>query len=228
MSFVRTLSLFFLAASVLSVNVCPTYSCDSTMASNTCAVYVGSYAFKINSNGCMDGYTCSAVTISTWAGKIFTGGLGTSTTAKECEAVTTDTTATGTFISAACPAKLANKSFKSGQTVQTCEEDEDCLLSDGTKTLCVCGFRTDGLGICSADYSNEQLFGGFWEECGSSNVITDEDTALYWTAYMANWVYEQSTIDCTAIFAENQQVKKLFDNYDAAGVLTAVAFWLIY
>lgn len=219
------LSLLFLV-SCQGASVCPTFSCDSTVASNTCAVYVGSYAFKINANGCMSGFTCSAVTISTWAGGIFRGGVGSAGTTKECEAETVGIQAIGAFESAPCPTKLPNKAFQSGQSVVTCEEDEDCLLADGSKTLCVCSFRSDGLGICSVDYSNEVVFADYWKDCGSSNVITEEDSALYWTAYMGNWVYEQSTIECASIFAENQRVQSLFDDYDAAGVLAAAVFWL--
>jgi len=227
MSFKLALSLLSLAVCGLSASICPTYSCDATMASNTCAVYVGSYAFKINSNGCMNGYACSAVTVSTWAGSIYRGTLGTTSTTKECEAEIAGTASTGTFQSSPCPVKLPNKAFKSGQTVVTCQEDENCLLADGSKTLCVCSFRTDGLGICAVDYSNDMVFAEFWTDCGSTNVITDEDSALYWTAYMANWVYEQSTIECVSVFAESQLVQSLFDNYNVAEVVAAVAFWLL-
>lgn len=221
-------SFVFVPLLVRSVQVCPIYSCDNTVATNTCAAYVGAGAFKINSNGCGNGYTCSAVGTSAWASEVYSSGLSAGGTYLACMEVTTTSSETvGTFQSLVCLTKQPNKSFQSGQTVVTCEEDSDCLLTDGTKTVCSCSFRSDGLGICTPSYSNEQLFQGYWDDCGSTNVITDEASALYWTAYMSNWIYEQSSIACADVFEENQTVKSLFDDYNQGTALILTAIWLL-
>ena len=201
-----------------SASVCPKYTCDSGLASNVCASYTNGQDFKLNSNGCQSGYYCSAIATSLWS--ILLSGVGGTGTTYSCIADTTSTTTTsGTWTSMSCGTKLANKNFKNGQTVISCTSDNDCQLADLTTTDCGCIFKADGTGICEAHQSNDQVYAGYWNDCGTSNVITDEDTAAYWVFYILYWEFSQSTVSCMSIFMETQALSDLFDAYDGAAAL---------
>ena len=195
-----------------SASYCPTYSCDTGMTSNTCAGYVSGSAFKLNSNGCQSNYYCSAIAVGLWAELINASSTSSGVTTS-CTAVNSSSPSSSTFTSMSCGTKLSNKTFKSGQTVISCTADSDCKLADGTYTNCMCIFKTDGTGICEASASNEQVYGGYWTDCGTSNTITQEEVAAYWTFYMLYWEYIQSTVSCMNIFKETTQLNTLKEKY---------------
>ena len=210
-----------------SASYCPTYSCDASLTSNVCASYVSGSAFKLNSNGCQTDYYCSAIAVGLWAELINASSTSSGST-MSCTAATTSTTTTTTsFTSMSCGTKLSNKTFKSGQTVISCTADSDCKLADDTYTNCMCVFKTDGTGICEASTSNDQVYGGYWTDCGTSNTITDEDTAAYWVFYMLYWEYTQSTVSCMSIFLETTTLSDLYDAYDGAAALAAGVLGLL-
>ena len=202
---------------LVSASYCPTFTCDSSLTTNVCASYTSGSAFKVNSNGCQSGYECSAIAVATWADLINASGSTSSGSTTSCTAVSTSTTTTTTtFTSMSCGTKLSNKTFKSGQTVISCTADTDCKLADDTYTNCMCVFKTDGTGICEASSSNDQVYGGYWTDCGTSNTITDENTAAYWTFYMLYWEYTQSTISCMSVFLETTTLDDLYSSYNSA------------
>ena len=204
-----------------SATYCPTYTCDTTLSVNVCASYASGSAFKLNSNGCQDNYQCSAIAVAAWAGLInATGSSASSGATYACTAVpTTSNTSTVTFTSVSCGTKLSNKNFKSGQTVVACTSSSDCRLTDDTYTTCMCVFKTDGSGICEASTSNDQVYGGYWADCGTSSTLTDEDTAVYWAFYLMYWEYTQSTVSCMSTFLETATLSDLYDNYSGAAAL---------
>lgn len=211
-----------------SAGYCPTYTCDSSLASNVCASYTSGSAFKLNSNGCQSGYYCSSLATSVWAILLSGTGSATGTTLSCTQSSTTSTTTTSTtFTSYSCGTKLSNKTFKNGQTVISCASDTDCLLTDGTYTDCTCIFKTDSNGVCEAHTSNDAVYGGFWTDCGSSNTITDEDTAAYWVWYMLYWEYTNSNVSCMSIFMETTLLSDLYDAYDGAATLAVGVFGLL-
>lgn len=222
------LVLCFAALATFSqATFCPTFSCDPGLTENVCASYVSGSAFKLNSNGCKSGYYCSALTVANWAAQV---NLLSSTafSSSPCLADTSSTTTTsGTWTSVSCGTKLPNKKFKSGQTVIACTADTDCKLTDDTNTKCMCVFKTDGSGICEAHNSNDQVFAEYWNDCGTSSIIDDEDTYAYWEFYRMYWEYTQSTVVCMSIFTETTMLADLFDAYDDASTLLAGVLGLL-
>ena len=76
--------------------------------------------------------------------------------------------------------------------------------------------RTDGNGICRADQFNDQVFSGFYKECGAGHVITDEAAWNYWSHYLMLWVILQNTVSCVDIFYEIIQLNGFLAAYQAA------------
>ena len=203
---------------LLSLALCPKFTCDGSLEENVCVRYDVGHDFKINSNGCKAGFSCSAISASMWADIL----LSTESTylpsqSWPCEVeVNSAYTTSVTWTAMSCGAKLPNKTFKNGQTVVACNSDEECVLADGTTSECMCILKSDGTGICEASTSNEHVYGGYWTDCGSSGVLDDQDTAAYWIFYMMYWEYEQSTVPCMSIFVESTIISDLYYAYIGA------------
>lgn len=217
---------FVALAAFTQATFCPTFSCDTGLADNVCATYVSSSAFKLNANGCKSGSYCSALDVASWAAQLNLIGSTTSASSP-CVAESSSTTTGGNWTPVSCGVKLPNKKFKSGQSVIACTADTDCILTDGTNTKCMCIFKVDGSGICDVHNSNDQVFGDYWNDCGSSSIIEDEDTYAYWEFYRMYWEYTQSTVVCMNIFVETAMLEDLFDAYDGASTLLVGAFSLL-
>ena len=218
---------FAALAAFSQATFCPTFACDSGLGDTICASYVSSSSFKLNSNGCKSGYQCSALTVANWAAQVNVIGSTISTSSPCLAESTTTTTTSGTWTSVSCGIKLPNKKFKNGQTVVACTADTDCMLTDDTYTKCMCVFKVDGSGICEAHNSNDQVFGGYWNDCGSSSIIDNEDTYAYWEFYRMYWEYTQSTVVCMNIFIETTQLADLLDAYNGASTLLVGVFGLL-
>ena len=125
-----------------------------------------------------------------------------------------------------CGTKLPSKTFKNGHSVVSCTSNIDCKLSDDTYSDCICIFKTDGTGICEASTSNDQVYSGYWTDCGTANALTDPETAAFWTFYMMFWEYTQSTVSCIDIFKEVKTLHELYERYNAATAATCAVFSL--
>ena len=204
---VKTLLCLSFLLCLVSSSFCPSYSC-SALTSNVCASQTSKTTFQLNSNGCAAGYYCSAVATSLWANTLSNTSVGATFPCSVNPASTyTPTTPVN------CGTKNPHVTFKSGQTVLSCSHNYDCTLVDGTYTECVCILKSDNTGICRAHFSNEQVYGGYWKDCGSSNTITDKDTAAYWAFYLAYWEFTKSTVSCMSIFEETATLTKLYNAY---------------
>lgn len=196
---------------------CPTFTCDSGLQVNTCASYTGASAFKLNSIGCQIGYQCSALEVHEWAMLLYMATTSPTTT-HPCSVIPTSTTVTS-LAPVNCGTKIVNKNFKNSKTIVSCNANTDCVLVDNSYTTCMCVFKNDGSGICKVDKNNDDIYGGYWDDCGSSEVITDEDTAVYWAFYMSYWEYMQSSLSCMNIFMEESKLSSLKLAYDGAATL---------
>jgi hypothetical protein len=106
-------------------------------------------------------------------------------------------------VSVPCPIADPKKKFKNGELWITCSSDADCVLVDGSKTICACTFNSGSTGYCYPHESNEDFLGpNYWRDCGSSHTITDENTATYWLLYESAYFDSVGSISCTDIFAE--------------------------
>lgn len=198
-----------LLRSLASPFTCPTYTCDSNLSSNFCATYTAGNSIKLNANGCQTGYYCSSIATTYWGSKT----VGDSHVVLfACMNSTLEGSSTK-FAPMNCGTKLANKRFKNDASVIYCTSDSDCLLADGTFMSCRCVLRTDSVGVCQANLSNDLIFGEYWKDCGASNTITDEATAAYWTFYPQYWAYIQSNVECMHIFQETTMLNNLSNAY---------------
>ena len=178
--------------------------------------------FNVNANGCDSGYFCSGYGLSAWANTYVTG----STTDYPCTAlpITPTTTTSVAFNSVFCPTKQSLKNFKSETAIVTCSLDTDCVLEDNTNTSCQCTVRSDGLGVCVPDISNDQVYAKYWNDCGTSNTISDQHIYVYWTYFTTYWTLAQSNLSCRKVFVEIQSLQDAKSAYDSAVALTATIF----
>ncbi len=202
---------------VAAVSYCPTFTCN-WLPDNVCANYTGGSAFQLNSrNACSSSQYCSAVSVALWALVVNASGL--SSAVSPVSYCVTIANTTDSFQPSDCGQRFYGKEFKNNETLVLCESYQDCVLNDGTTTTCMCVFRTDGLGVCEAHPSNEQLFGEYWDECEDDDMIRSEDAANYWLYYIAYWEYTQSTVDCLDLFFEINNITSLYDDYESGVAL---------
>lgn len=220
MAMLVLLTLLSLAHAAMN---CPIYTCAS-LDSNVCISYTSSPAtFEINWNGCESDYSCSAETVSSWASTILPS---ITTSSLECVPVPVVSQSTTALTTYPCIAKNANKSFVNHATKVDCNSESDCGLVDGSfaECRCVMGRRTSG--ICIPDPSNEEVFEGYWEDCGSENTL-DKEKSEYWQYYKLVWVYTQSSVSCSGIFSEIHNLSDLEDAKDGAAMLAVGVLGLL-
>jgi len=209
---------------IAAASYCPTFTCEY-LPQSVCANYTGGSAFQLNSQDpCAPYEYCSLPYVARWAEVVNTQGLSSVVpSASRCISLNT----TNLFEASDCGQRLTGKEFAGNATLVLCDTYEDCILTDGTTTSCMCVFRTDGKGVCEAHPSNEQLFGKYWEECGDDSVLHSQDTAEYWLYYMAFWEFTQSTVKCVDIFYEIGNITSLYEDYDGAGVIGVFSLLVI-
>ena len=212
---------------------CPTFACSSDLSTNVCANRASNNAYQLNNNGCSSTYHCSIADLFAWISQFSTTNTVVSPlytqNSLDCQADAQQVNSNSilTWTPATCYPHQANRGFKNGKAVVTCARDIDCQLVDGAHTTCSCTFRTDAYGICEPDLSNDLVFAKYWEDCDYDLKLTNQNAYNYWKAYREYYVYLQSSLTCTDIFQEIQEVNTLFSLYDSATVLTAaLAFFL--
>jgi len=189
---------------------CPAVSCTS-LSSELCASRAGN-SLQINSNGCPAGTQCSAASTYQWW---FT--LGGSLTSA---CINTPPTSNTAWTARTCRNKQSSRNFKSLSPLVLCSTDQDCVLQDGSYASgsCICALRKGTKGTCQPDPSND-IFAGYWDDCGVNNEITEQATYNYWAHYMTNWVYLQSDLNCSSFLSEVAGMAVLKSEYDSAVVL---------
>lgn len=201
-------------------SLCPLYTC-ANLPSNICAQYMGDSHFQLNYNHCLQGHWCSALSTREWA-ETFTANPGlTLNSTYYCSPTVVDLAGTirSQFRGYDCGSKKPGQTFKSGQIVNSCTTDTDCELSDGSFSECMCVFKSDGTGVCTATKDNDQVFPEFWDECGDSNYIDSLKAAYFWVFYLYFWEYTKSTVPCVHVFMEIGDLNDLYVDYIGAGAL---------
>ena len=186
-----------------------------------CANRLPDNTYQINARGCGRDHYCTAAGTYIWVLE------GTTTSTYHClrDFDLPSTSTTVEWSTAVCPSKLIDRDFRNGQTVVICDSNTDCALRDGTYTQCQCVFRSDGHGVCTPDISNQYIFADYWNDCGSSNTISNQNEYNYWTQYFSLYTILQSGIGCLSTFKEVSDFQAF--NYNSAGVLTAAAWVLL-
>lgn len=208
---------------------CPKFVCSFSLGRNICANRLTSRSYQLNEDGCEEDYYCTAAGVYKWVdmSQPTTSSTGstsfpaTSSTTYHCVPVPHDPSVevASTWTGMTCVPRQVDRDFKNGETVVTCTSDNDCALRDGSYTTCQCVFRPDGYGICKPDINNIQIFQGYWDECGSSMTITNEDQYNYWMQYLILYPVLMSAVNCIDIFKEVQDMQDL----NSAVVLAAAA-----
>ena len=212
------LVLVTLLALTHAAMVCPTYTCES-LPSKTCAKYsAATDPIKLNSDGCPSGSRCSIYGVNSW--------LQDGSDTYYCTAIPNTSTTTTTTVIPSCTSKNSQKSFKNQAISVTCNSHMDCQLVDGTRGFCKCVMGSETTGICEPDAANEEVFFGYWEDCGTDNTLSAEEY-YYWSYYKSVWVYTQSSVHCNDIFFEIQMLSTLLDAKDGAATLAVGVFGLL-
>lgn len=199
---------------------CPLFTCDYTLGTNTCAELSNTGVFLVNGNRCESDFYCSAASLETWA---LSKNATTDVTfpCSQRDVFPIIVLNEDTYSYETCPYKSTGRNFKTGAAVLFCASNNDCLLEDDTTTTCACVVRSDGQGVCTPDPSNDQVFGGFWADCGEENRITRLEEYNYWTAYIASWMWMQSDLMCLRTFTEVEMLEMTYAIYEQAGLLAA-------
>ncbi len=188
-------SLFSLAVSI----TCPTFTCES-LESNVCAIKTSDNHFKLNENGCENGYWCFGTSL-----------LEKSQNADFSKNLQIPCSPGSLFnrfnltekYTRSCPVPNPKQKFKNGGLVISCSSDLDCGLVDGTYTTCSCTFNSDSTGYCSPSVYNEDYLGAeYWRDCGANHTITDRNTQIYWSVYAWAWWVSLGSLSCIDIFGE--------------------------
>lgn len=96
------------------------------------------------------------------------------------------------------------KDLAEGSHPKKCEISKDCLLEDGSRTECICGF--DGKAYCQPHpFSNE--FEGFWKDLKEKGKMTRE---LYddWIIAYKYYVPRMSSDECAENFSQIASAQK--------------------
>lgn len=212
-------------AAVSQATFCPIFACSDVLGANVCVNSVTSDAYQINSNGCPSGYACYGAGIYSWAKAL----TATSYPTYDCQpAGTYYAIDPNTWTYATCYPKQENRQFKSRQAVVTCNRDIDCQLLDGSYSTCECVFRTDGAGVCKPDVSNELVYAGYWDECGTDMRINKQEIYAYWSTYMTYYTMLQSNVPCLDVIYEIGYVAQLQATYESAFHLLLGGLALLY
>ena len=188
---------------------------------------VSSHEIGLSSEGCGEGYICTATALYAWLDRLDTVPGSNYPCHPDNSGVTLSDKLSTKW---PCYTRAANKNFMNNSTATMCASDEDCQLSDGTvvEGSCKCGLRANnGYGVCQPDFSAD-VFAGYWDECDSDSEITDSVEGYYWHLYM-NYYPVVATYDvpCAATLLEVADFKLFRTEYLGAQSLTAVvALWL--
>ena len=126
------------------------------------------------------------------------------------------------LLSSHCGTRLPLKNFQSGHYIVECDSDLDCTLEDGTTTVCKCGLRSDGRGVCTADPSNS-IFDAYWEDCMDGELYSS-DAEDMWALHLALWPLQLSDLSCAEVFAELQELALRQDTYRVAALYLAMSW----
>ena len=178
----------------MAAESCPIFTCAS-LESDVCAVFDASFNAKINSNGCESGMGCffkhlEHITSPNYKVKCFPWPEKLDFTGVSSNVFNMSDLCNITL--------LEDKAFKNGQTTPfMCNVDKDCLLEDGTYTICGCTVRGDGKKVCSPDIANHQIFPSFYEFCQKGDFSRSKiEEYYYYLLYYLSFEILHSDLEC--------------------------------
>lgn len=170
---------------------CPLVQC-AELQSGVCARGLDLATLQINSLGCPKGTSCLAQGVDSWWMGL-TQPIG---AVMPClPANTTLLTEAQEYPYYYCGEREELKSFASKRSVIECDQDEDCVLEDGSYARCICGLRSDSTsGYCQPSFSSS-VFDAFWSTC-ENGFTQDYALALYQTQTWKLFPYLQYSASC--------------------------------
>lgn len=212
--------VFFLLVAVESA--CPTYICAS-LGNNICTTWTTN-EIKINSSGCADITTsCSLAAAQLKYKKTPESGT------YECTSSTSSSSSQEGFMN--CGDRQSNKSLESGSHPKKCtnigEEDESCLLEDGTYSECACGM--DGKSYCKPSPSDTP-FDDYWSECDKHDNVVNALFFNYYDMMHSYYIEYETTPDCgNDVFTELVMLdESVPDSDDGRWIIVGCLIGLIF
>lgn len=210
--------------------VCPTFSCAS-LTSGICATKDTEETGRLSENPCPSGQFCSGQRLyEDWWWNSGTP-LGSSYMCMdEASYEHTSVLDKEPYGQWPCVGREESKYLAIGTHPKECQSDDECLLSDGTYSSCLCGFRASGalnstLGICQP-HQSDLIFQDFWSQCNSENLIESRDVGFYFKVKHETYALVQaSTLPCAQSVI--WEFKLLQDSYAVAGGAGMIAMELI-
>lgn len=209
---VMLLVLAFLTVG-LATSSCPIYSCSS-LDSNVCAKQEANGNVLVNSNGCGEGMGCylylavtyfSYSTDNIWPCLQMPSEFDWDSYYSQYYTNSEMKDAMESTIGTLCNITLVEgRSFDNGQTSpRICSVHSDCLLEDGTYTLCKCAARNDGNKVCMRELSNHQVFPDLYHFCQRGDFTSSRfEEFTYLILYYVSVEILQSDITCADKFEE--------------------------
>lgn len=175
---------------------CPFFSCG-TVPAGACAQKMSSQWIQLSTTPCTDGSFCSAQRMyEDWWWYAYTAVDNT----YPCLALSTynhiSFAESDVYTEWPCMQRLQGKELASGSHPKDCTSNHDCLLQDGTYSLCLCGVRTINTnGICSPEMSSA-LFSNYWGSCDNKGFIQEKDMGFYYSVLQRVYHLVQSDVTC--------------------------------
>jgi len=226
-------SVWLLAALLpLSLSlVCPTFTC-ADLTSGTCAEKVTEETAKLSTIPCPTGQFCSGQRLyEDWWWNSGTA-LGSSyACVSEASYAHTSVLDKEPYAQWPCFEFESNKGLASGSHPKDCQSDDDCLLEDGSRSSCLCGFRGVGQlnstsGVCQP-HQSDPIFISNWVACNSERLIENRDVGFYYKVIHETYaVVHASPLPCAQSVLWEFALLKASYAVAAAETLTAALVWL--
>lgn len=180
----------------VSALTCPFFSCG-TVPSGACAQKMSSQWIQLSTTPCTEGSFCSAQRLyEDWWWFAYTAVDNT----YPCLALNAynhiSFSESDVYTQWPCMQRSPAKELSEGSHPKDCASNHDCLLQDGSFSLCLCGVRTINTnGICSPDISSA-LFSNYWAACDSKGFVQDRDMGFYYSVLQRVYHIVQSDVTC--------------------------------
>lgn len=213
-------TILYLSAIVCLVAsiTCPVITCES-LGTNVCGTKISASSFKVNENGCEDGYYCEGSLVSVWSqaedmAKLYSKFDTLRDYYETLAKMTTLQCTQGSYFKAKtsgvpktlsypCLIPNATHKFKNGKLYVSCSSELDCEIISGQHMPCSCALNSESIGMCTPSPLNEDLYETEYQrDCGANHTITDTNTALYWATYGTAKYLKGCSLGCVDIFAE--------------------------
>lgn len=221
------ISIYLFLFSALSMQ-CPRFSCHN-LPPNICAVKHSSDEIYLSNNVCRLDYFCPVERIFSdwwWYGFLATDALFPCLPLNQYEHM--DLSDGDVYKEWPCGEREAKKDLVLGSHPKECQNEDDCMLQDGSLSPCLCGISNSTTsGICSPHMSSG-LFKEYWDACKEDGFIENKNLGFYYSALQKFYVFTQTNVTCASqAIWENNLVSLLKSQLNSRSHLFPLACLLI-